>query len=166
MVQDKVIYTDGHDVTVTDSTLKVKNTAYSINGITKLYLWTIRPDRWPGVLMMLLGVVALLCGWMGVFPANADVGTGSNTVDSNMLALWVGAGLFLLGIIILAMTKERYAVRIATAEGEKNALVSTKREYVAQIVDAVNKAFVFNRPSHTTTMSGTGGAYTTDQPVR
>lgn len=31
MTQDKVIYTDGRDVVVTDSTLKVKNTSYKLN---------------------------------------------------------------------------------------------------------------------------------------
>ena len=44
MTTEKIIYTDGHDVVVTDTTLKVKNTAYRINGITKLSLWTIHPD--------------------------------------------------------------------------------------------------------------------------
>jgi xanthosine utilization system XapX-like protein len=62
----------------------------------------------------------------------------------NTLALWIGAGLALIGLIILLMARERYAVRIQTAEGEKNAVVSYKREYVAQIVDALNTAFDFN----------------------
>ena len=47
----------------------------------------------------------------------------------------------LIGILILASAHERYAVRIGTAEGEKNAVVSRKREYIAQIVDAINHAF-------------------------
>ena len=62
MTDDKVIYTDGRDVTVTDSTLKVKKTSYHINGITKLTMWTIRPDRWPAVLLMLLGIAGIVCG--------------------------------------------------------------------------------------------------------
>jgi hypothetical protein len=162
MIQDKVIYTDGRDVTVTDSTLKVKNTAYKINGITRFTLWTIRPDRWPGVLLMLLGVAALLCGWLGLIPADMNMRTDDGVVSSNMLAIWIGAGLFLLGLLFLALTRERYAVRISTAEGDKNALVSNKREYVAQIVDALNKAFTFG-PSGTTVYTSTGG-YTTSHP--
>ena len=157
-MEDKVIYTDGRDVTVTDSTLRVKNTAYKINGITRFTLWTIRPDRWPGVLLMLLGVGALLCGWLGLIPADMSMRTEEGVVSSNVLAQWIGGALFLLGLLVLAVTKERYAVRIATAEGEKNAVVSHKREYVAQIVDALNRAFSFNTgPTYTTT---TGTAYT------
>jgi hypothetical protein len=141
MTQDKLIYTDGHDVTVTESTFKVKNAAYRLNGITKLCLWTIRPDRWPGVLLLLLGLAAVVCGIMGVVPPDMNLATDSGVITGNELALYVGAGLALIGIVVLAASKERYAVRIATAEGEKNAVVSRKREYIAQIVDALHSAF-------------------------
>jgi hypothetical protein len=161
-MEDKVIYTDGRDVTVTDSTLKVKNTAYKINGITRFTLWTIRPDRWPGVLLMLLGVAALLCGWLGLVPAEMSMQTENGVVSSNVLALWIGGALFVLGLLVLALTKERYAVRIATAEGEKNALVSHKREYVAQVVDALHKAFSFGPDSGYTPT--TGSSYVGDHP--
>jgi hypothetical protein len=164
-MEDKVIYTDGRDVTVTDSTLKVKNTAYKINGITKLCLWTIRPERWPGVLLMVLGLTALVLGWLGMMPADMNMTTDNGVISGNTLALWVGGALFLIGLLILALTRERYAVRITTAEGDKNALVSPKREYVAQIVDALNKAFNFG--SGTTTFAGTSGrgtTYVSDNP--
>ena len=154
MVPDRVIYTDGRDVTVTDSTLKVRNTEYSINGITKLYLWTIRPDRWPGVLLMLIGVVGLLCGYMGLLPSDVNMKTENGIVSGNMVALWIGIGAFVIGLIALSLTRERYAVRITTAEGEKNAVVSRKREYVAQIVDAVNSAFTMRPPAPTRTETG------------
>ena len=141
MTPDNVIYTDGRDVTVTDSTLKVKNTSYKLSGITKLTLWTIRPDRWPGILLLLLGVTAMVLGFMSLLPAEMNLETDSGAVSSNTLAVWIGIGLTVIGILILASAHERYAVRIGTAEGEKNAVVSTKREYIAQIVDAINRAF-------------------------
>jgi len=47
----------------------------------------------------------------------------------------------MLGLIVMVIVRERYAVRIATAEGEKNAVVSNKKEYIAQIVNALNEAF-------------------------
>ena len=154
MAPDKIIYTDGRDVTVTDSTLKVRKHSYMINGITKLSMWTIRPERWPGILLILLGLIALFFGWLGYVPSTMNLQTENWIIDSNTLALWVGAGLLLIGILALALSRERYAVRISTAEGEKNAVVSHKREYIAQIVDAMNRAFNF---SHTNT------TYTSDQ---
>jgi hypothetical protein len=142
MTPDKVIYTDGRDVTVTDSTLKVKHTSYNLNGITKLSFWTIRPDRWPGIFLIVLGLAAAVCGFMNLIPADMNVKTDSGEVVSgNTLALLVGIVLALIGFVILLFARERYAVRIATAEGEKNAVVSRKREYIAQIIDAIHSAF-------------------------
>ena len=141
MEPGKLIYTDGHDVVVTESSFKVKNTSYRLNGITKLCLWTIRPDRWPGVLLFLIGAVAVVVGYMNLLHAHLNLATDNGYIGANTLAIYIGAGLALLGLIVFAVSKERYAVRIGTAEGEKNAVVSRKREYISQIVDALNSAF-------------------------
>ena len=141
MIPDKVIYTDGRDVTVTDSTLTVRNTSYQLKGITKLSFWTIRPERWPAVLLLLFGIAAVVVGFLGIVPADMNMMTDEGAVSGNTLALWVGGTLALIGLLILLFSKERYAVRIGTAEGEKNAVVSRKREYIAQIVDALHSAF-------------------------
>lgn len=166
MIPDKVIYTDGRDVTVTDSTLKVKNTAYHLNGITKLCMWTIRPDRWPGALMLLLGVVAIVCGWLELLPASMHMETDGGIISGNTLAMWGGAVFILIGILVLALSKEKYAVRIATAEGEKNAIVSEKREYIAQIVDALNRAFTFGPRGATYSTTGTSGTATYVEEIK
>ena len=141
MTPDKVIYTDGRDVTVTDSTLKVKSTSYKLSGVTKVMMRTIHPDRWPAIVLLLLGVAAAIFGFLNLVPAEMSLRTDGGLVDANTLAIWVGVGLALIGIIILASMHDRYAVRIGTAEGEKNAVVSRKREYIAQIVDAIHNAF-------------------------
>jgi hypothetical protein len=59
--------------------------------------------------------------------------------------MWVGGFLVVLGSIALAVVREKYSVRIATAEGEKDAVVSTKKEYISQIVDAINNAVSYVR---------------------
>jgi hypothetical protein len=141
MEPDKVLYTDGRDVTVTDSTLKVKNTSYKLSGITKLSFWTIRPDRWPGVLLMLLGITAAVMGYLNMVPPDLSVRADNETIGANTVAIWGGIALALIGLLMLLLARERYAVRIGTAEGEKNAVVSRRREYIAQIVDAVHRAF-------------------------
>lgn len=141
MTPDKVIYTDGRDVTVTDSTLKVRNTSYHLKGITKLSFWTIRPERGPGAILMLFGITAAVLGFLNIIPADMNMVTDEGVLSGNVLALWIGGALALTGLLILLFLKERYAVRIGTAEGEKNAVVSRKREYIAQIVDALHSAF-------------------------
>ncbi len=141
MTPDKVIYTDGRDVTVTDSALKVKNTSYNLSGITKLSFRTIRAERWPGILLLVLGLAALAFGLFGTVPADMNVQTDDGTIGGDLLAVWGGIALSVIGLISLMVAHDRYAVRIGTAEGEKNAVVSRKREYIAQIVDAVHSAF-------------------------
>lgn len=147
MIPDKVLYTDGHDVVVTDSTFQVKKTEYRLNGITKYGLMTLRPDRLPGILIFTLGAILAICGILKVISPSMinDVLINGSYVSANTLALWAGIGLALLGILIMAVVRERYAVRIATAEGEKNAIVSHKKEYIAQIVDALNRAIAYIR---------------------
>lgn len=147
MIPDKIIYTDGHDVVVTETMLKVKSSPYWLNGITKHGLSIIKPNRAPGFLLMFLGIVIGFVGLLQLIPATSipDVYIGTKWMTANTLALILG-GLFLLaGILIIGLVRERYAVRIATAEGEKDVIVSTKKEYVAQIVNALNDAFNFLR---------------------
>jgi hypothetical protein len=157
MTPDKVIYTDGRDVTVTDSALKVKNMSYNLSGITKLSFWTIRPDRWPAVLLLLLGLTASVFGFLQMVPPDFNVQTDEGVVSSNSVALWIGIVLALVGLIMLLVAKEKYAVRIGTAEGEKNAVVSRKREYIAQIVDALHSAFDLGPSGPRVTTSGDAG---------
>lgn len=139
MDTDKVIYTNGRDVVVTESAFQVKNTMYRLNGITKHSLSVLRAPRLPGIVLCLLGAGLLLLGIFDVLP-QADSTPDNSSLSANTLSILIGAGLVLIGFIILVLVKDRYAVRIATAEGEKNVVISNKKEYIAQIVDALNEA--------------------------
>jgi uncharacterized membrane protein len=151
MIPDKILYTDGHDVTVTDSTFQVKNTSYSLKGIIKHGLMIVRPQRLPGILLAVLGVVIAICGFMYLFPGDVfgNVQMNGEFVNSNTIFMWIGVAIILLSILVIALMRERYAVRIATAEGERNAVVSHRKEYVAQIIGALNEAMRFARPGAT-----------------
>jgi len=143
MIPDKVLYTDGRGITVTDSTFQVKNTSYRLNGITKHGLSIIEPERLPGILMAGLGILIGVFGLLTLIPPALipDIQINGTYYTANYLALWVGGGLFVLGLIVMAIVRKHYAVRISTAEGEKDAVVSDQREYIAQIVNALNEAF-------------------------
>jgi hypothetical protein len=145
---DKVIYTDGHEVTVTDSTLQVNKQEYQLNGVTKCVLMVLHPNRVPGIALLLVGLILVAVGAMQLIPATIPEAEISNRpIDANLLAIWVGAALSLIGVLILGIVRERYAVRIATAEGEKDAVVSEKKEYIGQIVDAINQVISYVRTS-------------------
>lgn len=140
MTTEKVIYTDGRDVTVTELVFRVKNTSYRLNGITRHGLFVIRAHRMPGIVLLTLGLLVIIAGLLSFFPFNWGTQTESGFITANTLAVWIGGGLALIGIVLLILIRDRYAVRIATAEGEKNAVISEKKEYITQIVNALNEA--------------------------
>jgi len=94
--------------------------------------------------MVLLGGMMITMGVLRLIPENTipNISFYSIEISANTLALGLGAGLLVVGSLVLGFMKDRYAIRIATAEGEKNVLVSPRREYVAEVVDALNKAFM------------------------
>ena len=53
-----------------------------------------------------------------------------------------GVVLFVAGVVMILTVKPHYALRIFTAEGENDVIVSPRREYVRQIIDALNRAFM------------------------
>ena len=141
MIPDRIIYTDGRDVTVTNSDLKVKNTMYNLNGIIKHGFLKLRANRIPGIILFILGGVLIKLGMMDSFPSSYDFRVGDMYVASNISAAWLGVGIALVGTILIIAVRERYAVCIATAEGEKNVIISNRKEYVTQIVEALNEAY-------------------------
>lgn len=145
MKDTKFLYTDGHGVVVTDSTFQVRKNEYRLNGITKIGLSVIKPNKIPAVILLMLGVFLLLVGQFELTPQSVieslDI---TNLQQFKETLILSGAILTIVSIILLIAIRERYAVRIATAEGDKNAVVSSKKEYIRQIVDALGKAINYN----------------------
>ena len=147
MISDRVIYTDGHDVTVTDSTLQVNKITYKLNGIVKHGLYILRPQRLPGVLMVIIGLIVMFAGLLKLVPSAwiNDAIIANTLVSGSTIALMIGGLIAFIGVLLLGITRQRYAVRIATAEGEKDVVVSSRKEYIQQIVDALNAAYNYIR---------------------
>jgi hypothetical protein len=144
MTPEKTLYTDGHEVTVTDSSFKVRKTLYHLRGITRHSFQIIHPDRLPALFLAIAGAMMITLSAFHLIPKNVipDVALYSLFISGNTIALALGIGFMIAGSLILAVMKDRYAVRIATAEGEKNVVVSNRKEYVAQIIEALNKALL------------------------
>lgn len=140
MIPNKIIYTDGHDVTVTDSTFHVRKTDYKLDGIIKHGLYVLRPSRIPSIILILVGLVLMTLGFLGLVPSSVikDTYIADTFVPGNTMALIIGGIVALIGVLVIGFLRDRYAVRISTAEGEKNVIVSSHKEYIAQIVDAIS----------------------------
>jgi len=145
MKDTKFLYTDGRGVVVTDSEFQVKRNHYRLNGITKFGLSVIRPNKLPAIILFCLGVLLLLVGQFDWTPQSVLDSLKINSYQEYKEGLIIaGAILAVVGVVLFAVIRERYAVRIATAEGDKDAVVSTKKEYIKQIVDALGKAINYN----------------------
>lgn len=144
MNTDKVYYTDGHEVTVTSSTLKVHNKEYRLPGITRHGLSTLKPQRAPGLFLFIIGMLVVVIGAYGLVPPglieNREI--ANRWVTANDWAIVIGAAIALAGLMTAVLVKPKYAVRIATADGENDVVVSKQREYIRQIIEGLNKAFV------------------------
>jgi hypothetical protein len=152
-----ILYTDGHEVTVTDSFFQVKKALYQLKGITNHGLRVIHPDRLFPFLTLLLGAMLITMGALHLIPTSTipNINFESIEMTGNAFVLGLGIALFVVGGLMFSFMKPRFAIRIATAEGEKNVLVSRKREYIAQVVDALNKAFLnIVAPKHQKTKWG------------
>ncbi len=152
MIPDNIIYTDGHDVTITDTKFEVKHTSYKLNGIIKHGMRILKPRKVPGFITLIAGVLLAFLSFFVLIPSStfATVQIGSSYVNINIALLWIGIGLSIAGLVSLLIFRTRYAVRIDTAEGEKNAIISTKKDYIAQIVDALNEAIYRLSPKYQT----------------
>ena len=146
MEADKTIYyTDGHQVTITDTKLKVNNTLYQLDGITRHGFSIIHPRRISSNLLMVAGTFVFACGALDFIPASWSewrfVIFGFSAWVNTVMMI-TGGFFFLIGLFILYKQRDKYAVKIFTAEGEKNVVISQSREYISQIVDALNRAFM------------------------
>lgn len=143
MTTERILYTDGHDVTVTESTFRVRKHFYRLDGITRHSFSIIRPSKLPGIFLTGLGVLAIAVGISNVsLQSNFALSIYSLTIGSKTLFLIGGCILILTGALLMGLMKEKYSVRIVTAEGEKHVLVSNRREYISMVVEALNKAFL------------------------
>jgi hypothetical protein len=143
--EEDVLYTDGHDVTITYSAIQVKRKWYRLNGITKHGFSILAPARLPYVLLLMVGTTLSI---IGLVDAGSSI-TGisqftlfSVEVQLNHFLFWLGISLLATAAVLMVIIPDRYAVSITTAEGEKNVIVSTQKEYITQIIKALNEAFL------------------------
>lgn len=144
MIPDRVIYTDGHNVIVTETAIRVKNSLYRLKGVTKYTLSTMKPERIPGLILATFGLLLSVVGIFSVIPPTMAQGLqfGNMNVSMNMIALAGGILFLILGLIVSMVAKKKYSVRIATALGEQDVVVSDRKEYISQIVEALDEATV------------------------
>jgi hypothetical protein len=146
MIADKIFYADAHEhIIVTDSTFIVKDKEYNIPSIRDHIIREVKPVPFIGVVMTIGGALIALSGMFRIitFSFIPPVTVMSRTIDSYWWAILIGTLLLFTGMLLILIVKPKYALHISTAEGaEDDVIISPKREYIRQIIDALNRAFM------------------------
>ena len=149
MIADKIFYADAHHhVIVTDSTFIVKDKEYFIPSIRDHVIKEVKPVPVLGSLVTVAGVLLALAGMFQVisFDFIPVVNIGTTTIDSYWWVVLAGTVLLFGGLILIVLVKPSYALHISTAQGaEDDVIVSPQREYIKQIIDALNRAFMLRK---------------------
>jgi hypothetical protein len=146
MATDTIYYTDGHAVVVTDKSFKVNRREFKLPGITRHSLTQIKPYRAPGVLTLIVGISMFLIGLLEFEFLPSVSAIKVQVIDVligiDIISMAAGVLVVFVGFLLIIAAKPKFAVRISTAEGDLNAVVSRRSEYIHQIIDGLNRAFM------------------------
>jgi hypothetical protein len=116
-MQEQVFF-NHEDVQVTNARFVNGGQTYAMSNITSVKATEDKPKRFWPILLFFFGVPEMF------------------------MSLWVGLALMSIAAFILFRQKTTYHVMLATAGGEVSALKTYQREYLDQIVGALNRAIV------------------------
>ncbi len=119
-LQNEVTFYQDVNVTVTQSRYVTNSKTYAMRNISSVHIFEIIKSKTLPIVMIIFGVLMLFS-------------------DSSRV---LGLILLAIGILILALIKNEFSVRISTNSGEVNSIVSKDRSYILTIVNALNDAIV------------------------
>jgi hypothetical protein len=105
---------------------------HAMSGVTSFRRLVESPSKAGPVIAMLAGACMVIISRFGVYLPRG-------TSDP---LLWVGIGLFVLGLLVLLTTKSIHSVVIHCASGEVKSLPSKDEALIQKILDALNQAVV------------------------
>lgn len=126
----EVTYYQDQHVAITNTRARLGSKTYTMANITSVSMGELPPNRTPAWIVMIVGV---LIG--GCVATQQESGAMVGGIVLGLLIVGVG-------IAIAVSAKPRYVVRIGSASGEANALMSPDRKHIEEIVAAMNKAIV------------------------
>ena len=117
-MEERTFFEQG-DVKVTNARFVSGGQTYAMSNVTSVKPFEKKPPRALGIILALVG--------LGVM------------VGSSFM---FGLVLLGLGLAVLFLVKPVYHVLLATSAGETRALMTKNREYLNQVVQAVNEAMI------------------------
>lgn len=116
-MDEKIFFHQG-SVKVTSARFINGGQTYAMSNVTSVKTFAQKPSRAAGIFVVLVGAMALAA------------------------SVLVGALIVGLAVYFLYQQKTMYHIMLSTSAGESSALSTDHREYVEEIVDALNQAIV------------------------
>lgn len=127
MAEELSVYRDPN-IQITNLRAILQDKTYAMANVTSVSMFTQVANKTPGIVLIILG---------GLITAS---GLGDDSARG--CAFTFGLPLLIAGILMTIAAKDVYWVRIGSASGETNALHSRNRDYILNIVSAMNDAIV------------------------
>lgn len=115
---DEKTFFEYEDVKVTNARFMTGGQTYAMNNVTSVKTHKKPPRRWPGLLVLLLGLTVSL--------------------DRPQ----AGIPIMIAAAYYLYRQKTAYHVMLTTSGGESSALMTFQPEYLAKVVGALNEAII------------------------
>ncbi|WP_136679931.1 DUF6232 family protein [Neptunomonas sp. XY-337] len=118
-MEEKVFF-EYEDVKITNSRFLTDSQTFAMSNVTSVKPHRKSPNRTPGVIGIMIG--------LSLFFAQSFI-----------------IGLIVIGLSIYFMTKQKplYTVILKTSSGENRALSTYQKEYLNQVIDALNEAIIY-----------------------
>ena len=127
MAEETTIHHD-NNIHVTNLRAILQGKTYAMANVTSVSMHTEPHSKFPGIVIAVLGGLFFLIGF------------GAEEIRGCFFT--IGLPLALVGVLYAISQHDLYWVRIGSASGETNALSSRDRNYIWQIVSAMNEAIV------------------------
>ena len=118
---DEKIFLNQNNVSVSNSRFIVNGQTYAMSNVTSVKSGVTEPERGGSVWLVVIGLLCLFgSGWV----------------------FGLGIILIILGIAAWIGAKRKYSVILNTSSGENQALVSEEKNYIENVIAALNNAIV------------------------
>ena len=121
MDNEKEFYKNSN-VLVTQSRVVINQKTYAMRNVSSVSMLIEDKSR-----SKLISVIFLVFGLILLYNSRYDLASVS----------------IIIATIFLFNLKNKYIVRISSNSGDSNALISTDKNYIRNVVDAINKAIVY-----------------------
>lgn len=120
MENKETVFFQDANVTITQSRFVTQAKTYAMNNVSSVCLYRIKRSKGLQIFLVIAGLLLVI---------------GESTRVAGIV-------IAIIGLVLFFLLKDSYSVRINSNSGEADGFISKDRNYILQIVNAVNDAIV------------------------